>query len=185
MSGSDRGVAVTAPAAAQLTMEQATATDFAAFYAAHLPRLTGSLVLYTGDRDLAMDLAQETMARAFRDWRKVSALHAPPAWLHRVAFNLANSVFRRKSVERRSPAYSWHAARDHHDDIDAANSVTVRKLVAALPKRQKTALVLRFYSDMSVADTAEVMGCAEGTVRALTSQALTSLRRSGFDVEDE
>lgn len=161
-------------------VQEAANGDFTMFYNVHYTRLVGSLVLYTGDRELAMDVAQETMARAYRDWRKVSRLDTPPAWLHRVAFNLANSAFRRKLAEWRSSARLQQRTDSSHHDSDASEAVAVRKAVAALPARQKTALVLRYYADMSVADVAEAMGCAEGTVRALTSQALEGLRRSGL-----
>jgi RNA polymerase sigma-70 factor (ECF subfamily) len=173
--------------AGRVEVEEAAGTEFTVFYGVHFQRLLGSLVLYTGDRELAMDLAQETMARAYRDWRKVSRLDAPPAWLHRVAFNLANSTFRRKVVERRSARRTRDPRLGEHHDMDAAASIALRRLVASLPPRQKTALVLRFYADMAVADVADVMGCAEGTVRALTSQALAALRRSGVaaDLEED
>ena len=157
--------------------------DFSAFYSAHFPRLVGSLVLYTGDRELAMDLAQETMARAYRDWRKVSHLDAPPAWLHRVAFNLANSAFRRRLIERRSAKRLDDPSQTPHHDTDAADAMDVRARVSTLPPRQKTALVLRYFADMPITEVAQVMGCAEGTVRALTSQALSSMRRSGLAVD--
>lgn len=168
-----------------LATERLTKDDFTAFYACHFPQLMGSLVLYTGDREVAMELAQETMARAFQHWSKVAGMEAPPAWLHRVGFNLANSLFRRKLIETRAAA--GRRAAEVVDDHDArtASSVMVREMVARLPKRQKTALVLRYYADMSVSDVAQVMGCAEGTVRALTSQALTSLRSSGVQMEEE
>lgn len=165
--------------AGRLEVDEAAGSDFTTFYGAHFRRLLGSLVLYTGDRELAMDLAQETMARAYRDWRKVSQLDIPPAWLHRVAFNLANSAFRRRLIERRSARRAGAPQLGEHVDPDAAAAVVVRDLVASLPPRQKTALVLRFYADMPVSDVADVMGCAEGTVRALTSQAMATLRRSG------
>ena len=161
----------------------ATHADFSGFYSAHHGRLIGALTLYTGDRELAMDLAQETMARAYRDWRKVAHLDAPAAWLHRVGFNLANSAFRRKLIEWRASARTRHD--DAHHDPDAGDAVAVRRLVASLPARQKTALVLRYYVDLPVSAVAEDMGCAEGTVRALTSQALSALRRSGLAVDFE
>jgi RNA polymerase sigma-70 factor (ECF subfamily) len=162
--------------------EQGSATlDFASFYDAYHAQVEGSLVLYTADRELAADLAQETMARAYRDWKKVAQMDAPAAWLHRVAFNLANSAFRRRLIERRSKA---HRSGDVHHDADVGAAVSLREAVAALPARQKKALVLRYFADLSVADTAEAMGCAEGTVRALTSQGLAALRRSGIAVEE-
>lgn len=163
---------------------EAAGAEFSVCYRANFPRLLGSLILYTGDRELAMDLAQETMARAFRDWRKVSHLDAP-AWLHRVAFNLAKSAFRRRLVEWRASARLRAQRQGPHLDSDAGEAVAVRHAVASLPVRQKTALVLRYYADLSVNSTADVMGCAEGTVRALTSQALAALRRSGLAIAVE
>ena len=171
--------------AGRLDVEDRTHADFSAFYRAHLPRLVGALTLYTGDRELSADLAQEAMARAYRDWRKVICLDSPAAWLHRVGLNLANSAFRRKLIEWRASARSRAQAIDAHHDPDAGDAVAVRRLVAALPARQKTALVLRYYVDLPVSEVAESMGCAEGTVRALTSQALSALRRSGLGVDFE
>lgn len=165
------------------TVRQATVReDFATFYDAHHSTLVGSLVLYTGDRELAADLAQESMARAFRDWKKVSRLGSPLGWLHRVAFNLANSTFRRRLLERRSR--SRGGSDDTHHDRDVGAAMAVREAVSSLPTRQKTALVLRYFADLSVTEVADAMGCAEGTVRALTSQGLQALRRSGLAMDE-
>jgi RNA polymerase sigma factor (sigma-70 family) len=62
--------------------------------------------------------------------------------------------------------------------------VAVRAAVAALPPRQRAAIVLRYFADLSVRVTAAVMGCAEGTVKALTSKAISALRARGL-VDDE
>jgi DNA-directed RNA polymerase specialized sigma24 family protein len=70
-------------------------TDLTEFCEAEWPRLVGSLSLYTGDADLAEELAQEAVARVCRHWRRVRTMDAPAAWLHRVARNLAHSHFRR------------------------------------------------------------------------------------------
>jgi RNA polymerase sigma factor (sigma-70 family) len=69
---------------------------------------------------------------------------------------------------------------------DHAQAVAVRQAVAALPPRRRAALVLRYYLDLSVADTAEVMGCSQGAVKALSAQAVTKLRAHPLltDVED-
>jgi RNA polymerase sigma-70 factor (sigma-E family) len=159
--------------------------DYDGFYNAQQPRLLGALTLYTGDRELAMDLCQDALARAYRDWRKVSRMDSPAAWVFRVAFNLANSMFRRRIAE-------WRASsrlRARHDpttgDADTGTAVAVRAAVASLPRRQRTALVLRYYADLPVDQVAEQMGCAAGTVRALTSQAITSLRSAGLTDEVE
>lgn len=142
------------------------------------PRLVGSLTLYTGSADLALDLTQEALARVCRDWATVSAMDAPGAWAHRVAINLANSTFRRRALERR------HARRDQPADRspppDSAESLALRAAVANLPRRQRAAIVLRYWRDLSVDDTALAMNCAPGTVRALTYQGINRLRELGL-----
>jgi RNA polymerase sigma factor (sigma-70 family) len=157
--------------------------EVSAFCRREWPRLVGSLSLFTGDGDLAQELAQETLARVCRDWRKVSGLDAPGAWAHRVALNLARSHFRHRAVARRYG--SRLAAAAEHDNPDAATAIAVRHAVAQLPLRQRTALILRYFSDLSVAETAEAMRCPEGTVKTLTRQAILALRTTGLIADTE
>lgn len=152
--------------------------DVSAFCRREWPRLVGSLSLFTGDGDLAQELAQETLARVCRDWRKVSNLDAPGAWAHRVALNLARSHFRHRAVARRHA--SRLAAATPTDDPDTATVIAVRNAVAGLPRRQRTALVLRYFADLSVAQTAEIMHCPEGTVKTLTYEAIRALRTTSL-----
>ena len=133
-------------------------------------RLVEAIRLYCGDRGLAEEFAQEALARAYRDWHKVRDLEHPEAWVHRVAINLSRSWFRRVARAR-----TLAAARDH-EPPDLGTQEEVRAALLRLPARQRQAVVLRHYADLSIHDTAVAMRCAEGTVRALTSQALTSLR---------
>lgn len=147
-----------------------------AFCRAEYPRLAASMTLYTGDADLAVELAQEALARALRDWRRVTALDAPSAWTHRVAVNLANSHFRRRRYERAARACAGARVPDRWHDPDAVLHQVVVQAVAALPRRQREAVVLRFLLDLSVLSTAAHMDCSAGTVRALTSQGIARLR---------
>jgi RNA polymerase sigma factor (sigma-70 family) len=161
--------------------------DADAFCRREWPRLVGSLSLFTGDGDLAQELAQETLARVCRDWNKVSTLDAPGAWAHRVALNLARSHYRHRSVARR---YANRVGTPpEFCDPDTASAIAVRAAVALLPVRQRSALVLRYFADLSVAETAEAMRCPEGTVKTLTRQAILSLRSAGLiadaEVEEE
>src|SRR5436190_23090799 len=82
----------------------AVGRDLSEFYSAEYPRLVGVLTLYCGDGELANDLAQETMARACRDWSKVSVLDSPEGWVYRVGMNLAHSWLRRSFTGRRAMA---------------------------------------------------------------------------------
>jgi RNA polymerase sigma factor (sigma-70 family) len=141
------------------------------------PRLVRMLTLYCGDRETALDLAQETMARGCANWARVSRMDSQRAWFTRVALNLANSRWRRLRAERRrfsvlvEPAVS-------PEMFDTATAMTVRAAVTALTQRQRTAVILRYFDDLDVAATAAVMGCSSGTVKKLTARGLASLRLS-------
>jgi RNA polymerase sigma factor (sigma-70 family) len=156
--------------------------DAAAFCEALHPSLYGALLLYCGSREVAEDLTQETLLRVWRQWGAVRAMDRPDRWALRVAFNLAKSGFRRLRIARRVAALSDEGVATDEDPTDA---ITVRSAVASLPPRQRAAVVLRYFNDLSVADAAEILGCADGTVKALTSQALANLRsRLDADVPD-
>ena len=158
--------------------------DPAELCAAIGPRLVGSLTLFCGDRALAEELAQEALARAYERWPRVSTMESPAAWTYRVAFNLARSAARRRAAERRA---SRRLATELQLPLpDAAAAIAVREAVLALPPRQRAAIVARYFGQLSVAESAAALGCAEGTVRALTAQAVAALRRSGLiDVDEE
>jgi RNA polymerase sigma factor (sigma-70 family) len=94
--------------------------------------------------------------------------------------NLANSWFRRRKAERtatdRVRAFPESRERWQPEEV-----LAVRAAVSALPRRQRTALVLRYFRDLTVEQAAHEMGCRPGTVKALTSQAIAGLRRAGLD----
>jgi DNA-directed RNA polymerase specialized sigma24 family protein len=135
--------------------------SLSAFYQAEYPRLVGALTLYCGDRELATELAQEAMARAWRLWPRVRKFNSPAGWVHRVGINLANSAYRRSVVRRR-----FQDAHPVGDEGVAAPDIG-------------TALVLRYFVDLPVDQVADIMRCRPGTVRALTTQAINSLRATG------
>lgn len=137
-------------------------------------RLVGVLTLHCGDPHTAEELAQETLVKVCIRWRSVERMRNPEAWMFRVAINLANSYFRRKTAERKARARL--ESDPYHQDPDIADVVAVRRALAALPKRQRSVLVLRFYADLSVRDVAEAMDMPEGTVKTLTHRGIKSLR---------
>lgn len=169
----------------EVAVRAATDRELSLFYREHYPRLVAALTLYCGDRELAAELSQEAMARAWRDWPRVGRLESPAGWVHRVGINLANSAWRR-GVRRVGAAWA-----ERHDDVaseaDIGAAVAMRQAVARLPRRQRTALVLRYFVDLPYDEVAALMRCRPGTVRALTTQAIDTLRRTaGFqDVEED
>ena len=100
---------------------------------------------------------------------------ATDAYLRRTIVNLSRSHFRRRRVER---AYLERLERapkpvtNPNDDLDESVHLTLLQL----PERQRAALILRFYKDLSDSQTAEVMRCAPGTVRSLVSRGMKTLR---------
>lgn len=138
-------------------------------------RLVGVLTLHCGDPHTAEELAQETLVKVCIRWRSVQRMMNPEAWMFRVAINLSNSYFRRKTAERKAKARL--KPDPYHHDPDIANVVAVRQALATLPKRQRSVLVLRFYADLSVGDVAEALDIPEGTVKTLTHRGIKSLRR--------
>jgi RNA polymerase sigma factor (sigma-70 family) len=150
-------------------------------------RVVGLLSLYVGDAALAEELAQDVFVKVIANWHAVAPMERPEAWVRRVAINAANSWFRRRAAGRR--AHERHDNRADvravaHADPDVSDAVAVRTAIAALPPRQKTAVILRYFADLSVADVAAEMGCTEGTVKTLTSVAIDHLRRAGLDVTE-
>jgi RNA polymerase sigma-70 factor, ECF subfamily len=147
------------------------------------PSLVGSLVLYCGDRALGEELAHEAIVRALERWERVRRMASPEAWIFRVGFNLARSSRQRRLAERR--AHQRLAGQAGTAELpDTPTAVAVRAAVERLPPRQRAAVVARFYAGMDVRTTAATLGCAEGTVKALTHKAMARLRTAGLIEHD-
>ena len=138
----------------------------------HYERLARTAYLITGDRQEALDLTQETLARAYERWRSVSAMSNPEGWLYRVVTNLAISSRRRSN--RRPTKVMMTAPATVPEPLDLELTHALQTLTPA----QRAAVVCRFYLDMSVEEAAHALEKKPGTVRALTSQAIARLRES-------
>ena len=101
---------------------------------------------------------------------------SPEAWVYRTAFNLARSSFRRVAAERRANS----RLRAPLPLPDAAEAIAVRDAVRALPARQRAVVISRFFLGLDVEETARVLGCRAGTVKAHTFKALGNLRAVGL-----
>jgi RNA polymerase sigma-70 factor (ECF subfamily) len=147
------------------------------------PALVGVLTLHCGDRATAEDLAQEALARAWERWDEVQHMSNPQGWVYRVAVNLATSRARRRRIER---AAHGRLNLPGTGVEPRAELVAVRDALLTLAPRQRAAVVLRYYADLSVADTALALDCAEGTVKALAHQGVAALRAQlGDDLDVE
>ena len=158
--------------------------SFDEFVTSGSARLLRSAYLLTGDRDQAEDLLQMTLVRTARRWEVAGA--APHAYAHRVLVNLLHD--RRRRMGRRvgeRPLGELDELR--HPTSDEApglvDRITLIGAVRELPVRQRDVLVLRFFADLSVSETAAAIGASEGTVKTHTSRALKALRRALADTE--
>jgi RNA polymerase sigma-70 factor (ECF subfamily) len=148
--------------------------EFDEFFAASYDDLARTLTIALADRAAAEEAAQEALTRALRRWRHVRTLDRPEGWLYVVAMNHVRDRWRR---ERREPRWEVEFDAPTPDPSGGvATAVSVRDAITTLPARQREAVVLRYLADLPLADVAEAMGCAVGTVKATLHQALRSLR---------
>lgn len=157
---------------AEQVVERGTLSEL---YVAYAPDGIRLAFLLTGDRVLAEDLVQEAFVRLVGRLRHLREPTAFWAYLRRTIVNLATSHFRHARVER---AYleritaAPSAVTNANDELDEA----MHRVLLGLPERQRAAIVLRFYEDLSDVQTAAVLGCSAGTVRSLTSRGMRTLR---------
>lgn len=150
--------------------------DAATFYAAEYPRLVGALGLYVGSADVAEELAQEAFVRVCGDWARVSRLESPGGWTWHVARNLASSHLRRRNVRQRVERRLCTRESDANAEVDHAEQLAVRAAVAELPRRQKEAIILRYYMGYSAEEAAGIVRSSPDALRALTKRGVAKLR---------
>jgi RNA polymerase sigma-70 factor (sigma-E family) len=149
---------------------------FRAFYLARGTRLRGTAYLLCGDWHLAEDLVQATFTKLYLAWPRIYRYEHLDQYAHRTLLNTFFSE-RRRSWRREDPVHELPAT----PDTTAATGGTEDRLVligalADLPDRQRATLVLRFFEDMSVEQTADLLGISNGAVKTHTSRALATLR---------
>jgi len=147
--------------------------QYTEFVHASWPALYRTAFLMLGDRGLAEDLVQTALAKTYVSWGKVRDLEAARAYARTTMVNTAASWFRRRSWRNEQPT---EHVRERASDDDPSVRPALMEALAQLAPRQRAVVVLRFYDDLSVADTAHALGCAEGTVKSQTSDALARLR---------
>ncbi len=144
---------------------------FDEFYAGHFHALTLQLFAFTGRLSDAQDLAQEAFCRALTRWTAVSRYEDPVAWVRRVAWNLATSQWRRRTVA----ANFLRRQREQHVEGPGPERIALVQALATLPAQQRRIFVLRYLADMSVLEIAEQEGVPEGTVKSTLHRARTAL----------
>jgi RNA polymerase sigma-70 factor (sigma-E family) len=144
-------------------------------YLQHATEAVRFAYLLTGDRAAAEDLVQDAFVRVTGRLIHVRAEGAFYAYLRKTIVNLARSNARHREVERR---YLERSSPDTaiSRDPDGADREALRGALLGLPMRQRAAIALRFYEDLSEAQIADALRCRPGTVKSLISRGLDALR---------
>ena len=155
-------------------MDRADAEDFRQFMAMRSTALLRTAFLLTGDRGHAEDLVQSALIRAYRHWGKVRRSGVPEAYVRRILVNERNNRWRRDRYRSRE-VVGEVPERPGRDEAQAlADRDEMWRGLQAMPPRTRAVLVLRYWEDLSEAETADLLGCSVGTVK---SQASRGLRR--------
>ena len=153
--------------------------DFAAYLAARQPSLMRTAYLLTGNRHDAEDLVQTAFAKLYLSWDKVRDQGSIDGYVRRILVNEHNSLWRRAWKRREHTAEDsvFHAIeKPHHDAPVDGVGAELWDVVQTLPRKARAVVVLRYYEELSEAETAAVLGISVGTVKSQTSRALATLR---------
>jgi RNA polymerase sigma-70 factor (sigma-E family) len=145
-------------------------------YASHIQEATRLAYLMTGDRQLAEDLAQDAFVRSASRFQHLRGEDAFAGYLMTAVVNACRGSWRKRKVERAYIDRVRGEGPSTATQPDVATRMAVTEALSLLPTRQRAAVVLRHYADLSEQRTADLMGCSVGTVKTLTSRGLKTLR---------
>jgi RNA polymerase sigma-70 factor (sigma-E family) len=145
-------------------------------YARHVPATIGFAYLLTGDHAEAEDLVQEAFIRVVGRLRHLRVPDAFDAYLKRAVVNLHTSRLRHLRVERAYVEREGPRAAAAVEAHDIAQRDEVWRALDRLPPRQRAAIVLRYYQDLSERDTADLLHCSVAAVKSLMARAMETLR---------
>jgi RNA polymerase sigma-70 factor (sigma-E family) len=153
-------------------------TTFDHFVLARSRGLLHTAFLLTGDSGTAEDLLQAALAKAYVAWSRVEQVGDPEAYVKRIMTNTYVTWWRRRwRFEIPQERLPEPAASGDHADVFAEHDA-VWTLVQSLPRRQRAVLVLRYWEDLSEAETATILACSRGTVKSQSAKAIAKLRQA-------
>jgi RNA polymerase sigma-70 factor (sigma-E family) len=153
----------------------AAAESFDDFVAARSAALRRLAVLLLGDPHLAEDAVQTALLKAWRRWGRIGGLDNVEAYVRTVLLNTVRSD-RRRRLPVEAPGAAIPEGRVPDGTETVAERDALWRSLRALPPRQRAVLVMRFYEDMTEAQTAAALGCRVGTVKSYTARAMAALR---------
>jgi RNA polymerase sigma-70 factor (sigma-E family) len=151
--------------------------DFTDYYVARADSLRKTAYLLCGDWHLAQDLTQTTFTKMYRAWQRIQRHDTLDQYARQVLVRTFLDETRRPwrrefSTVPDSPALDVAA----RDDQSPDDRLLLRTALSRIPKRRRAVLILRFWEDLSVDQTAEILGCSAGTVKSQTADGLANLR---------
>ncbi|NEA30842.1 SigE family RNA polymerase sigma factor [Streptomyces sp. SID13031] len=156
-------------------MRRRDEADFTEFAAAAIGRLRRTAYLMCGDWHRAEDAAQDALVRIYRRWDKLNRQHGLNTYAHKAVVSVVLDQSKRPWRREHSTAEPDELPRP-----DPAMTIDDRHLVIAalegIPPGQRACVVLRHYADLSIEETAQVLGITTGTVKSQTSKGLVQLR---------
>jgi len=156
--------------------------EVTAYVRARYGSLLRTAFLLRGDRGKAEDLVQTTLAKTVVAWSRLQRAEGIDHSVHRVLVSTFVSWRRRRSWwERPLGRLAESQARDEYEGVEQRD--LLRRALDRLPARQRAAVVLRFYQDLSEQDTAHALGCSVGTVKSLSSRGLQTLRKRWVEAD--
>lgn len=155
--------------------------EFAAYMAARQPSLLRTAYLLTGDQHTAEDLVQTALAKLYLSWDKVQRRELIDGYVRRILVNENNSLWRRSWKRREVTTEYLPDSPAPTQEADDGQGDALWEFVQTLPKKQRAAIVLRYYEELSEAETAAILGVSVGTVKSQTSRALATMRAKVAD----
>ena len=148
--------------------------DFVEYVEARQQALVRFAFLLTSNHHTAEDLVQTALAKTYLTWDRLRDRGAVDSYVRRIIVNENTSMWRRawKRRERTSEVLPDRGTVD--PDVESRDAMW--RVVQSLPPRQRAAVVLRYYEDLSEADTAAVLGCSVGNVKSQTSRGIAAMR---------
>lgn len=145
-------------------------------YVRHAPEAVRLAFLLTSDAALAEDITQEAFIRVAGRFRHLRSTGAFDAYLRRTVVNLCMSHHRRRRLERTYVERERSRPQRAAEQPDLAARDEIRRALRSLPMRQRAAVVLRYYEDLSEQQVADVLGCSASAARSLVFRAMETLR---------
>jgi len=161
-----------------VTAFEASEGRFAELYERHVGRAVGLARVLTGDPQIAEDVAHDAFVRVAGRFAHLRHPDAFEAYLRRAVVNLCRARWRRLRLER-----TWERRQAPRDDpapapYDSDERDAVWRAIERLPYRQRAAVVLRYYEDLTVESVADLLGCSTRAARSLLARAMATLRET-------